>query len=277
MARTVQQSGGRGAGGAAGKKILGGKRGRKTPAAKKTPRRGGKAPEDSGRGTMDAGPSGGENVSEDGGASSISSGSDTSSGFLTHTSSALSAAGASASGLQGARPTKEKALAVARKSMPSAAAPGSPKQRPYVGGKSPKKQMTARKSFPRGNIPRNSGTSPSRRQSSGTPGRRKYRPGTVALRQIRQFQKTTDLLIPRLPFSRVVKEIAQDLAGRYNIQGLRFQSAALMALQEAAEAYMVSLFEDTVLCCVHARRVTIMPKDMRLALRIRGEDDRFWR
>lgn len=80
-----------------------------------------------------------------------------------------------------------------------------------------------------------------------------------------------------MPFSRVVKEIAQDMASRHNFHGLRFQSAALMALQEAAEAYMVSVFEDTVLCCVHARRVTIMPKDMQLARRIRGEYDRWGR
>jgi histone H3 len=96
----------------------------------------------------------------------------------------------------------------------------------------------------------------------------------VALREIRQFQKSCDLLIPRLPFARLVKELAQQASVNYNLGGLRFQSAALMALQEASEAYLVGLMEDTVLCCIHAKRVTIMPKDMLLARRIRGEAGR---
>mmetsp|Transcript_23444 Transcript_23444/g.26009 ORF Transcript_23444/g.26009 Transcript_23444/m.26009 type:complete len:141 (+) Transcript_23444:86-508(+) len=94
----------------------------------------------------------------------------------------------------------------------------------------------------------------------------KFRPGTVALREIRKFQKSTDLLIRKLPFQRLVREIAQDYKA-----DLRFQSQAVLALQEAAEAYMVSLFEDTNLCAIHAKRVTIMPKDIQLARRIRGE------
>ena len=92
------------------------------------------------------------------------------------------------------------------------------------------------------------------------------RPGTVALREIRKYQKSTELLIRKMPFQRLVREIAQD-----HKMDLRFQSAALGALQEAAEAYLVALFEDTNLCAIHAKRVTIMPKDMQLALRIRGE------
>ncbi|XP_005092703.1 histone H3.3 [Aplysia californica] len=101
------------------------------------------------------------------------------------------------------------------------------------------------------------------------PGVRKplrYRPGTVALREIRRFQKSTELLIRKLPFQRLVREIAQDYK-----TDLRFQGAAVGALQEACEAYLVGLFEDTNLCAIHARRVTIMPKDMQLAKRIRGE------
>ena len=101
----------------------------------------------------------------------------------------------------------------------------------------------------------------------------RYRPGTVALKQIRQYQKSTELLIRKLPFQRLVREIAGDsqiitspLCGK-----VRFQSAAIMALQEAAEAYLVGLFEDTNLCAIHAKRVTIMPKDIQLARRIRGE------
>ena len=93
-----------------------------------------------------------------------------------------------------------------------------------------------------------------------------HRPGTVALREIRRYQKSTDLLIRKLPFQRLVREIAQDFKN-----DLRFQSTAILALQEAAEAYLVGLFEDTNLCAIHAKRVTIMPKDIQLARRIRGE------
>ena len=107
----------------------------------------------------------------------------------------------------------------------------------------------------------------------GVKKRYRYRPGTVALKQIRQYQKSTELLIRKLPFQRLVQEIANDpliitspLCGK-----VRFQSAAIMALQEAAEAYLIGLFEDTNLCAIHAKRVTIMPKDIQLARRIRGE------
>ena len=107
----------------------------------------------------------------------------------------------------------------------------------------------------------------------GVKKRYRYRPGTVALKQIRQYQKSTELLIRKLPFQRLVREIASDsevikspLCGK-----VRFQSAAIMALQEATEAYLVGLFEDSNLCAIHARRVTIMPKGIQLARRIRGE------
>ena len=86
------------------------------------------------------------------------------------------------------------------------------------------------------------------------------------MREIRKYQKSTDLLVRKLPFQRLVREIAQEFK-----TDLRFQSSAVLALQEAAEAYMVGLFEDTNLCAIHAKRVTIMPKDIQLAKRIRGE------
>ena len=95
----------------------------------------------------------------------------------------------------------------------------------------------------------------------------RYWPGTVALREIRRYQKSTELLIRKLPFQRLVREIAQDL-GKMN---MCFQSGAIMALQEASEAYLVGLLEDSNLCAIHAKRVTIMPKDIQLARRIRGE------
>ena len=94
----------------------------------------------------------------------------------------------------------------------------------------------------------------------------RYRPGTIALRKIRRFQRSMEMLIRKLPFQRLVREIAQDFK-----TDLRFQSAAIMALQEASEAYLVGLFEDSNLCAIHAKRVTIMPKDIQLARRIRGE------
>lgn len=102
--------------------------------------------------------------------------------------------------------------------------------------------------------------------SGGVKKPHRYRPGTVALREIRRYQKSTELLIRKLPFQRLVRELAQEFKS-----DLRFQSTAILALQEASEAYLVGLFEDTNLCAIHAKRVTIMPKDMQLARRIRGE------
>ncbi|RHY88914.1 hypothetical protein DYB37_010452 [Aphanomyces astaci] len=96
----------------------------------------------------------------------------------------------------------------------------------------------------------------------------RYRPGTVALREIRRYQVSTELLIRKLPFQRLVREIAQNVR-----LDLRFQGSALVALQESAEAYLVSLFEDSYLCTMHAKRVTLLPRDMHLARRLRKERD----
>mmetsp|Transcript_2360 Transcript_2360/g.5576 ORF Transcript_2360/g.5576 Transcript_2360/m.5576 type:complete len:151 (-) Transcript_2360:69-521(-) len=96
---------------------------------------------------------------------------------------------------------------------------------------------------------------------------RKFRRGTKALREIRRYQKSTELLMRKKPFQRLVREIAEQQVGASQI---RWQKSAVLALQEATEAYMVGLFEDTNLAAIHARRVTIMPKDMQLALRLRG-------
>jgi histone H3 len=102
--------------------------------------------------------------------------------------------------------------------------------------------------------------------SQGAKKQHRFRPGTVALREIRKYQKSTDLLIRKLPFQRLVHEIASSFRG-----DLRFQSSAIAALQEASEVYLVGLFEDTKLCAIHANRVTIMERDVQLAQRIRGE------
>tara|TARA_B100000963_G_scaffold148645_1_gene129650 strand:- start:4691 stop:5071 length:381 start_codon:yes stop_codon:yes gene_type:complete len=105
---------------------------------------------------------------------------------------------------------------------------------------------------------------PAKRANAKKPHR--YRPGTKAIREIRRYQKSTDLLIRKLPFQRLVREIAQDFR-----TDLRFQGSAILALQEASESYLVSLFEDTQLCAIHRNCVTIQRKDMQLARRIRGE------
>ncbi|EQC26112.1 histone H3 [Saprolegnia diclina VS20] len=125
--------------------------------------------------------------------------------------------------------------------------------RKSTGGKAPRKQLAVDQ------IKRMS-------SSGGVKKPHRFRPGTVALREIRKYQKSTELLIRRLPFQRLVREISQDYK-----TDLRFQSTAMLALQEACEAYLVGLFEDTNLCAIHAKRVTIMPKDIQLARRIRGE------
>jgi len=99
---------------------------------------------------------------------------------------------------------------------------------------------------------------------------RRYRPGTKALMEIRKYQKKTDLLIRRLPFQRLVREISDSIA---IIDGVKWQSNAMSALQEAAEAYLVTIFEHANICAIHAKRVTIMTQDLGLALRIRGESN----
>ena len=113
-----------------------------------------------------------------------------------------------------------------------------------------------------------SGKAPRTQMHAGQKKRKaqKYRPGTVALREIRRYQKTSELLIRQMPFQRLVREVTQ-VHNPY----LRFQSGAILALQESAEAYLVGLLEDTNLCAIHAKRVTIMLKDMQLAWWIRGE------
>lgn len=96
----------------------------------------------------------------------------------------------------------------------------------------------------------------------------RFRPGTVALRDIRRYQKSHDLLIPRAPFVRLVRDLTLKVN---NDQMMRYNINAIEAMREACEAYIVSLFEDTNLLAIHAKRVTIMPRDMQLARRIRGD------
>ncbi|EMC97425.1 hypothetical protein BAUCODRAFT_68991 [Baudoinia panamericana UAMH 10762] len=145
-----------------------------------------------------------------------------------------------------------------------------PRGRPSLGGKSTP-GSTGRaggKSSIGAKAPRRSYGS---RGAQSPPARRKprYKPGTVALREIRKYQRSTDLLMAKLPFSRLVREISMNMAP-VSSDVTRWQSQAIQALQEAAEAFLVHLFEDTNLCAIHAKRVTIMQKDIQLARRIRG-------
>jgi histone H3 len=102
------------------------------------------------------------------------------------------------------------------------------------------------------------------------PPRRRRKPRPRALNEIRKYQRSTDPLIRKLPFQRLCREIVQDMENREHA-AFRWQSQAVEALQEACEAHLVGLFEDTQLCAIHGKRVTIMPRDMRLARKLRGE------
>ncbi|KAF2128506.1 histone H3 [Dothidotthia symphoricarpi CBS 119687] len=137
--------------------------------------------------------------------------------------------------------------------------------------KSPARKNTARPS--RGGR----ASTGSRRESGkrvGQPGpaperkKSRYKPGTVALREIKRYQKSTDLLLLKLPFQRLVREIAQTVTD--DDGATRWQSQAIMALQEATEAFLVNLFHDANLCAIHAKRVTIQQKDIQLARRLRA-------
>ena len=130
--------------------------------------------------------------------------------------------------------------------------------RKSTGGKAPREQLA---------------TKAARIQAPATGGIKKphrYRPGTVALREIRRYQKSTDPLIQKAPFQRLYREVVQGT--KKGGADYRTQSAAVLAAQEASEAYLVGLFEDTNLCAIHAKRVTVMPKDIQLARRIHGEN-----
>jgi len=137
---------------------------------------------------------------------------------------------------------------------------------PTLGRKSPTAARASNKKKSDANVSSKSPT---------TKPKRRYRPGTLALKEIRKYQKSSELLIPGLPFSRLIREVGHTVLGSSMLH-LRFQTAAIMALQEAAEAYLVTLFEDTQLCAIHARRVTIMARDIRLARRIRGDRTEQW-
>ncbi|KAM7384834.1 hypothetical protein PAMA_011950 [Pampus argenteus] len=113
--------------------------------------------------------------------------------------------------------------------------------------------------------PRRSGVS---KKPAASPRKRRFRPGTKALMEIRKYQKSSDLLLRKGPFSRLVREVCQN----FSREALRWQVQALLALQEAAESFLVMLFSDANLCAIHAKRVTLFPRDVQLARRIRGAE-----
>ena len=116
-------------------------------------------------------------------------------------------------------------------------------------------------------VKKTSKKSEGKKAKSGTTGRKmRWRPGTVALRQIKKLQKGTDLLCQKAPFQRLVRAVAAQQKA-----GLRFAATALAALQESTESYIISLLADANLCSLHAKRVTAMPSDLNLARRLRGE------
>lgn len=102
-------------------------------------------------------------------------------------------------------------------------------------------------------------------QGEGSKKMRK-RPGAMALREIRKYQRSTDTVIRRLGFQRLVRDIAQQI-----VPEAKFQQSSLKVIQECTEMYLCRLFEDSQLCTLHAKRVTVFVKDMALAKRIRGD------
>jgi len=138
--------------------------------------------------------------------------------------------------------------------------------RKSTGGKSPRTMAVKGLLSKKPNAQTAIKTVPSFRTSRRQRRRRRHRPGELALKEIRKYQLSVESLIPKAPFSRLVREISEDFGN-----AIRWYEGAMQALHEAAEAYIVELFEDTNLCCLHAKRVTIRPKDIQLAMRLRGD------
>jgi histone H3 len=124
----------------------------------------------------------------------------------------------------------------------------------------PRKSVASRKTYTEGRISAKQAVAAAPKKAH------RWRPGTVALREIRKYQATTTTLIPKAPFRRLVREMASSIK-----ETIRMRSTALEAIQEAAEAYITSVIGDANLCAIHAKRVTLFPRDMHLALKLRGE------
>lgn len=103
-------------------------------------------------------------------------------------------------------------------------------------------------------------------KSRGEKKTRHFKPGTVALREVKRYQKTSGFLIASLPFERLVREVAQDFKA-----DLRFSRSAVALIQLITEHYLVGILEESVLVAISAKRVSVQPKDVHLVRRIRGE------
>jgi histone H3 len=139
--------------------------------------------------------------------------------------------------------------------------------RKSTGGKAPRKQLSTK-----------AARVATQRQppTGGVKKPHRYRPGTVALREIRRYQKSTDLLLRKGPFGRLVREFTMDVQpGKDEKKVDHHTATSMMIHQTACEDYLITLLEDTNLCAIHAKRVTIMPKDMQLARRIRGTETEY--
>lgn len=142
--------------------------------------------------------------------------------------------------------------------------------RASTGGKAPRNQLATKGARVAAEKERNKKAARAGGKTKGTRKPHRYRPGTVALREIRRYQKLPNLLLRKQPFQRLCREISLGLDFHAkNIE--RFQGIALLALQEAGEMFLVHQFEDTNLCAIHAGRVGIQPKDLGLAQRLNGE------
>ncbi|EHY64623.1 histone H3 [Nematocida ausubeli] len=122
--------------------------------------------------------------------------------------------------------------------------------RKSTGGKAPRKQLA---------------TKAAKKSTVATKRPHRFKAGTVALREIRKYQKTTDLLIRKLPFQRLVREVASEFKAE-----VRFQSSSILAIQESLENYLTGLFEDSNRCAIHAKRVTLMARDLHLVHKIKS-------
>lgn len=128
--------------------------------------------------------------------------------------------------------------------------------RKTTGGKAPRKQISAKSAR------KTAGATP-----SSSAKRQRHKPGSVALKEIRRYQRSAEFLIRKLPFQRACRAVVRE---NNNAADVRFQGPALASIQEALEIYLVGLFEDALLCASHARRVTVFPKDILLVLKLRS-------
>ena len=136
-----------------------------------------------------------------------------------------------------------------------------------VSAKAAKKQLPLNRSV---NKNRSTKSAPA---TGGVKKPHRYRPGTVALREIRRYQKSTDLMIPKLPYQKLIREITVDQCKKTKDgNDWRWQGVAILASQTAAEDYLTVQLEDANVCALHTKRCTVMPKDIQLVRRIKGEE-----